>query len=105
MADVAILDIADEQHTTRDLCKIPYPIQEEGSACLGRRKRMAVQNAIAQNKKPKFQSFERLKAPAGGGRQALPGGATGWDMIVGCAHYAEVFCNEFRRQHEQKFAV
>ena len=68
MADVAILDIADEQHTTRDLCKIPYPIQEEGSACLGRRKRMAVQNAIAQNKKPKFQSFERLKAPAGGGQ-------------------------------------
>lgn len=74
MAVVAILDIANEQHTTRDLCKIPDPIQEEGSACRG-------------------------------GRQALPGGATGLDMIVGGVHHAEVFCNEFRRQHEQKFAV
>ena len=72
MAVVAILDIANEQHTTSDLCKIPDPIQEEGSACLGRRKRMAVQNAIAQNKKPKFQSCERLKAPAGGAGRRYP---------------------------------
>jgi hypothetical protein len=33
---------------------------------------MAVQNAIAQNKKPKFQSFERLKAPAGGAGRRYP---------------------------------
>ena len=49
---------------------------------------MLAQNANAQDNRPTFQSVDRLKAPAEG--QALPGGAAGWDMIVGFSHYAEV---------------
>ena len=49
-----------------------------------------MQIVIAQNNRPKFQSVNRVQAPAGG-RQALPGGAAGWDKIVGFALYAEVF--------------
>ena len=69
---------------------ITDPLQDQGSACLGGRKKVTAQNVIAQDKKPKFQSVDRMQAPVGG-RQALPGGAAGCDMIVGFAHYAEVF--------------
>ena len=76
----------------KGLCTIPDPLQDKRSTCLGRRKRVAVQSVKVPIKKPKYQSVERVQAPAGG-RQVLPGGATGWDMIVGFSHYAVVFRN------------
>ena len=42
------------------------PLRDQGSACLGRRKRVAVQKVIAQNDRPKFQSVDRVQAPAEG---------------------------------------
>ena len=38
--------------------------RNEGRACLGRRTAVVLQNAIEQNKRPKFQSIDRVKAPA-----------------------------------------
>ena len=43
--------------------KIMDPLRDQGRACLGRRERVAVQNVIAQNNGPKFQSVDRVKAP------------------------------------------
>jgi hypothetical protein len=55
------------------------PLHNQGSACLGRRNTLAVQIAITQNKRLKFQSFAGVKAPAkGAGRRcpAVPLGGT-----------------------------
>ena len=63
------------------------------STCLGRRKWVAVQSVIVPTERPKFQSVDRVQAPAGGGRLALPGGAARWDMMFRFSHYVEVYGN------------
>ena len=42
------------------------PLLDQGRALLGRRIRVTLQNANAQNKKPKFHGVDRVKAPAEG---------------------------------------
>ena len=37
------------------------PLRDQGSTCLGRRKRVAVQSMIAHNERPKFESVDRVK--------------------------------------------
>jgi len=46
--------------------------RDEGSACLGRRTAVVLQNAIEQNKRPKFQNIDRVKAPAKGAGRRCP---------------------------------
>ena len=58
------------------------PLHDWGSAYLGRRTRQAVQNAKAKGNRPTFQNVDRVQAPAEG-RQALSGGAAGYNMSVG----------------------
>ena len=50
----------------KGLCTIPDHLQDKRSTCLVRRKRVAVQSVLVPIKKPKFQSVERVQAPAGG---------------------------------------
>ena len=46
--------------------------RDEGRACLANRTAVVVQNIIEENKRPKFQSIDRVKAPAKGrGRRSL----------------------------------
>ena len=46
--------------------------RDEGRACLVNRTAVVVQNTIEENKRPKFQSIDRVKAPAKGtGRRCL----------------------------------
>ena len=46
--------------------------RDEGRTCLVNRTAVVVQNTIEENKRPKFQSIDRVKAPAKGtGRRCL----------------------------------
>ena len=45
---------------------------DEGRACLANRTAVVVQNTIEENKRPKFQSIDGVKAPAKGTRRRCP---------------------------------
>ena len=46
--------------------------RDEGRACLANRTAVVVQNTIEENKRPKFQSIDRVKAPAKGTGKRSP---------------------------------
>ena len=46
--------------------------RDEGRACLVNRTAVVVKNTIEENKRPKFQSIDRVKAPAKGTGRRCP---------------------------------